>query len=421
MKRKMEKYVLRCLECGKEYEEFRIKCDKGCNSLLRAEYKKREFSPTQERNIFKFMDWLPCKTKVDSTIGPIVYKSERFGKRIGLRNLYCAFNGYWPEMGAKNMTGTFKDYEALPTLMNFVDNGKKKIILSSVGNTARAFAYATTLLDFDTYIVIPDKMLERMWVPSKRSIGRIHIVAVRQSCDYYKAIRLGDKISKDYDIDTEGGAKNIARRDGMGTVMLEAARVLGHLPDHYFQAVGSGTGGIAAYEASLRLLQDERFKGEKIPRLNLAQNAPFTPIYKAWKEKIDIRPDEDVEGQIENVKKMHADVLANRNPAYYIRGGVADVLKESNGIVYEVNNEEAIAASQEFENEEGIDLVPAASVCVAALKQAVKNRLVDNDEVILINITGGGIKNIKRDYEYQSLQPEVYIDESNLDLIKEIL
>jgi cysteate synthase len=152
------------------------------------------------------------------------------------------------------MTATFKDYEALPTVINLIDSGKKAVVVSSAGNTARAFAYASTLLDFDTYIVIPEKMFSSMWMPSKKSVGRIHIIVIKDSCDYYRAIKLGNKISSDYDIAEEGGAKNIARRDGMGTVMLEAARVIGKLPNHYFQAIGSGTGGIAAYEASLRLL-----------------------------------------------------------------------------------------------------------------------------------------------------------------------
>lgn len=411
------KYILKCLKCGREYNTFKINCEHGCNSLLRAGYRKKNFEPKEENNIFRFIDWLPCESKIDTTIGPIVYKCEDFGKQIGLSNLYCAFNGYWPEKGAKNMTGTFKDYEALPTIMNFIDNNRRKIILSSVGNTARSFAYATTLLDFDTYIVIPDKMLYRMWIPLKKSLGRIHIIAVKDSCDYYKAIRLGDKISQAYDIDTEGGAKNIARRDGMGTVMLEAARVMGRIPDHYFQAVGSGTGGIAAYEASLRLLNDERFKGQMMPRLHLAQNKPFAPIYKAWKENIEIKPNENIENQLEMVSKMHADVLANRNPAYYITGGVSDVLRQTNGNTYEVDNEEAIKAAQLFEEEERIDIVPAAGVCVAALMQAVRNNLVNKDETILVNITGGGLKRLQADYECRKLTPEILLeDERTFDL-----
>ena len=415
----MGKYILKCLKCGNKYDSFRIKCEKGCNSLLRTEYRKKEFEPAQEKSIFKYIDWLPCKDKVGTSIGPVVYKSENLARSMGLKNLYFAFNGYWPEKGAGNMTGTFKDYEALPTLMNFKEIGRNKIILSSVGNTARAFAYATTLLDFDTYIIIPDKMLYRMWVPSKKCVGRIHVIAIKDSCDYYKAIRLGDKISKDYAIDTEGGAKNVARRDGMATVMLEGARVIGKLPDHYFQAVGSGTGGIAAFEASMRLLGDGKFKGQSLPKLNLAQNAPFSPIHKAWKENTRITPDENVELQLKNVSKMHADVLANRNPAYYTQGGVFDCLTETKGRTYEITNENAIRAAEEFEKAEGIDVVPAASVCIAALKQAVEKKTISPDETILVNITGGGIKRLRRDYESYPLKPEVFVkDESDIDLGK---
>jgi len=53
-----------------------------------------------------------------------------------------------------------------------------------------------------------------------------------------------------------GGARNIARRDGMGTTVLSAADCIGRIPDVYFQAVGSGTGAIAAHEANERLLED---------------------------------------------------------------------------------------------------------------------------------------------------------------------
>ncbi|NIR81344.1 MAG: cysteate synthase, partial [Gemmatimonadetes bacterium] len=89
--------------------------------------------------------------------------------------------------------------------------------------------------------------------------------------------RLGEKISARFNVMTEGGVRNVARRDGMSTSVLEFARLTGEMPVHYVQAVGSGTGGIAAYEAGLRLRDDGRF-GERLPRLHLVQNAPFTPI-----------------------------------------------------------------------------------------------------------------------------------------------
>ncbi|MGD2089306.1 MAG: cysteate synthase [Candidatus Aminicenantes bacterium] len=408
---------LKCLECGEEYAGFKLSCDHSCDSLLRSQYQKKCFEPGSDNSIFKFIDWLPIESKLETSIGPIVFKSEKFSKKLDLAHLYIAFNGYWPEKGAGNMTGTFKDFEALPTLIYFLENGKKSIILSSAGNTARAFAYAATLLDIDTYIVIPDRMLHRIWLPSDADSNRIHIIALKESCDYYQAIMLSNRISRELNIESEGGAKNVARRDGLGTVILEAARVIDKLPDHYFQAVGSGTGGIAAYEASLRLLQNEKFAGQKIPKLNLVQNAPFAPIYSAWAEGVKVQPEQNVEEQLLKISKMYADVLANRNPIFYPRGGVYDVLNQTDGKVYAVNNQEAIEASKEFEALEGVDLDPGASVCTAALIKAVKNKIVRKDETILLNITGGGFKKIKRDYHCNSIEPEVIIDNcSNLKL-----
>jgi cysteate synthase len=59
--------------------------------------------------------------------------------------------------------------------------------------------------------------------------------------DYTDAINLAGRIAKLPGMVPEGGARNVARRDGMGTMMLDAAVTIGKMPDHYFQAVGSGT------------------------------------------------------------------------------------------------------------------------------------------------------------------------------------
>ncbi|MCP5054486.1 MAG: cysteate synthase [bacterium] len=405
----MGKYILECLECGNRYESYRTHCEKGCNALLRGRYETSVFKPSNETSMFKFIDRLPCQQAVDTTIGPVVYKSDGFARKLGLKNLYIGFNGYWPEKGARNMTGTWKDYEALPTLACFRENGLHSIILASAGNTARAFAYAATVLDMDTYIVIGDRVLDRMWLPTGKNTHRVHIIAVKDCGDYYRAIELKNNISSAFHIPPEAGVRNIARRAGMGTVMLEAARVMGTLPHHYFQAVGSGTGGISVHEAALELLQTDTFKNNGIPRLHLAQNDPFTPIYDAWEMKKTIEPYVDIDGQIARINELHADVLANRNPPYSPRGGVHDVLVESNGNMYKVTNREAIDAGRLFEETEGIDIVPAASVCAATVINVVKSGRVGPDEVILMNITGGGMKKLKNDYHWTQLEPDIVI------------
>lgn len=52
------KYVIKCLECGSTFseEEYVIKCPNGCNSLLRAEYTKKQITKKNLPGIWKY-EW----------------------------------------------------------------------------------------------------------------------------------------------------------------------------------------------------------------------------------------------------------------------------------------------------------------------------------------------------------------------------
>ena len=58
----------------------------------------------------------------------------------------------------------------------------------------------------------------------------------------------------------EGGAHNIARRDGIGSLILDSYEKIGRLPDHYFQAVGGGPGPIGVYEMMQRLIDSGHYE-----------------------------------------------------------------------------------------------------------------------------------------------------------------
>jgi cysteate synthase len=216
--------------------------------------------------------------------------------------------------------------------------------------------------------------------------------------DYYDAIQIAEKVQSLPGFAAEGGARNIARRDGMGTVMLDAALTLGRMPDHYFQAVGSGTGGISAWEAALRLRADGRF-GSFLPRLHLAQNIPNAPIYYAWTGK-------EPEAKCSD---MFDDVLFNRKPPYAIPGGVKDALQDTRGEVYCVTDSQAKEAKKLFEQSEEIDILNAPAVAVAALQQAAGAGSVQSNDIILLNITGGGVARIKEEHTLHMLKPSIIV------------
>jgi cysteate synthase len=268
------------------------------------------------------------------------------------------------------------------------------LVVASAGNTARAFAQVSSITDQPLVLFVPEKALPRMWITVEK--GPVTLISVKG--DYYDAIAAADTVQSRSGFVPEGGARNIARRDGMGTVMLDAVLEVGQNPKHYFQAVGSGTGGISAWEAAMRLIEDGRF-GSTLPRLHLAQNVPNAPIYYAWN---------GLEPQACSAE-MFDDVLFNRRPPFGIAGGVKEALEATNGQVYGITDQEAAAAKQFFEQSEEIDILNAPAVAVAALVQAVESGKIGPEDIILINVTGGGVSRVKEDFVLNTLQPDITI------------
>lgn len=391
----MGEYRVRCVKDGSLQPPFSMSCP--CDdSLLRADYLARRLELKSLPGIWRFLDWLPVQGIIpEACQGSITYRSLGLAAQLGLDNLFISFSGYWPERGAKMSTCSFKDLEAPPTMQRLREmGGSPTLVVASAGNTARAFAQVASQTGQPLVLFVPEKAGKRIWTTVEP--GPVTLVAVRG--DYYDAITVAEKVQSRPGYLPEGGARNIARRDGMGTVMLDAALKIGRIPDHYFQAVGSGTGGISAWEACLRLREDGRF-GSDLARLHLAQNVPNAPIYFAWKCR---EPDVCCED-------MFDDVLFNRRPPYAIPGGVKDALKATGGEVYGITGREAIEAKQLFEQSEEIDILNAPGVAVAALQQAVKLGAVQSEDVILLNITGGGAERVKEDYTLHHLLPDITV------------
>lgn len=400
-----EKYVLKCLECGQKIRDSYTNSCSNHNSLLRTEYAVKRIHSRSLPGMWRFVDWLPVTKPLNNIKAcPVTYKSETFAKEIGLSNLYVSFSGYWPEKGAHIQTCSFKELEAPPTFQRA--EGRGILVVASSGNTGRAFAQVASTANMPVVTVIPKRYLHRMWTTEEPK--GVFLVSV--DGNYSDAIDVASKIAASEGMINEGGVKNVARRDGLGIVLLNSVFFMKKLPNCYFQAVGSGTGVIAVWEASMRILEDGRF-GSKPPKLFPSQNMPFAPMFHAWRAKRrEIIREYDLPDVKKSIDEMYANILSSINPAYSIRGGIYDALVETHGDILGVTNKEAKEAEKLFENEEGIDLDPAASVAVASLVQAVKKGVIEKDDTILLNISGGGLKRLKQDYSLRKINPCLTVD-----------
>ena len=421
-----KRYKIICCRCQSVVPEmgYAPQCRCG-NALVRTVYNDSRLKVTTDDSMWRYAVWLPTAGTLRTRGKPVTYQSAAFAREIGLKRLFISFNGYWPERNAALETCSFKELESPPTVQRAVENKVKALVVSSVGNSARAFAHtvSTTATDLKLVLVGLQSAIGKLWLPEPPS-ENIALVVLQRGNDYSDAIALGNRVAALPDLTSEGGAMNVARRDGMGTVMLDAAVTIGRTPDHYFQAIGSGTGGIAAWEASLRLKEDGRFVHGKLPKLNLSQNRPFVPMFNAWNAKRRIiDPSVDMPDAKKSIEKLRADVLSNRNPPYSIEGGVFDALTNTGGEMYAVTDSEAKDAARLFEDLEGIDIVPAAAVAAASLVQAVNSGAISPSEIVLLNITGGGLKRVREDKECYQLKPNIRVARPDVDLteIEEVL
>lgn len=378
-------------------------------SLIRSIYTAEKLNSTDNNaGFYKFEDWLPINRRLEGSSAPVTYKADKIGESLGLSNLWVTFNGYWPERGAGMTTCSFKETEAFSVCARMLPASSGVMVVASAGNTARAFAKVCSENSIPLLLVVPEENIDALWFNHEIN-SCVKLVCTPKGTDYFDAIDLAAKICKSDLFYEEGGAKNVARRDGMGTTVLSAATTIGSIPEYYFQSIGSGTGAIAAWEANLRLIGDGRFGQNKMVLLP-SQNYPFTPMYDAWKaHSRALLPADDV---IEREKALviKAKVLSNRRPPYSVPGGLFDALSDTGGDIEIVDNIELEAACRFFEEVEGIDIHPAAGVALAGMMKSINSGKAGRDSLLMLNITGGGEKRFKSENQVHFLNPSLIIN-----------
>ena len=417
---KPTKYTLRSVATGNEFADtgwMLTAPDEEHPTLIRAEYESKKLELfDKDLGFYKFASWLPVKRLLHGSSAPVTYKSEGLAKVLGLSNLYITFSGYWPQRNAKMTTCSFKETEAYAVCGRMDPDNGKVLVVASAGNTARSFARVCSDNNIPLLLCMPEDNIGSLWFDTP-VYDCVKLIVTCSGSDYYDAIHLSDFASSNPHFIAEGGAKNVARRDGMGTTVLSAVTAIGEIPEYYFQAIGSGTGAIAAWEANLRLIGDGGY-GDRKMKLMVSQNEPFVPIYDAWKAgSRQLFPmDDNIARQ--QAAKISANVLSNRKPPYSITGGLFDDIADSGGDVLKGSNHEAEYAADLFFKTEGIDIHPAAAVATATLIKQVQDKTIPANALIMLNITGGGEELFKKDKELFYLKPSIVFD---LDFNKEVI
>lgn len=335
-------------------------------------------------NMWRYKEFLPVPESkyIVSLIegGTPLIKAERLGEMLGLRNLYLKDE-------TRNPTGSFKDRAMSVSISMAKYFGYKRAVIASSGNAAASLAAYGAKAGVEVYAFVPDfvaygkiaQLLFHGAIVFKIKWTEAEDPTVKMMLLVYE--KYGFYPSPSF------GTFNPYQVEGPKTISMEVVEQLGFTtPDQIFVPVGAGSLLTGVYNG-FRDFNEIDFI-DKYPKIVAVQPKGNHPLVRAWFEKQDPykikaweEPPDTIATGLEDTYPWDGDAALR---AIYVTNGY--------GVV--VSDHEIIEAMRILARLEGIFAEPSGAAGLAGLIKAVNEGKVDKDEVIVVLVTGHGLKDI---------------------------
>ena len=285
---------------------------------------------------------------------------------------------------AANPTCSFKDRGMTLAISKACERGAKVVICASTGNTSASAAAYAARAGLKCVVLLPEGNIAMGKLAQALMYGAITI-SIQGSFD--DALRIVRELGETGQVEVVNSI-NPDRIEGQKTAAFEICDALGDAPDFHFIPVGNA-GNITAYWKGYK----EYHAGEKsdtLPRMFGFQAAGAAPL-------VDGHP-------IENPQTV-ASAIRIGNPAS--KQGALDAVRESNGHLGKVTDEEILAAYTLIARTEGIFAEPACGTPLAGLIRCVKAGEIPAGSLITVTMTGHGLKDPDTAISAAGVQPTV--------------
>lgn len=268
-----------------------------------------------------------------------------------------------------NPTGSFKDRGMTVAISKAAEVGAKAVICASTGNTsASATAYAVKA-GMKSAVLIPDGKIAM----GKLAQAIVHGASVLQvNGNFDDCLVLAQELANKYPVALVNSV-NPDRIEGQKTAAFEIVDRLGDAPDLHVLPVGNA-GNITAYWKGYVEYKNDAVS-TKLPQMWGYQAAGSAPI---------------VDGAPVLKPETIATAIRIGNPASWKQAIAAR--DESKGRIGKVTDEQILQAYHLLAEKEGVFVEPSSAAGVAGLIQAKANNDLPSGKVIVITVTGNGLK-----------------------------
>ena len=278
-------------------------------------------------------------------------------------------NQVYLKVEGMNPTGSFKDRGMTVAISKAAENGAKAVICASTGNTsASATAYAVKA-GMTSAVLIPDGKIAM----GKLAQAIVHGAKVLQvQGNFDDCLVLAKDLAENYPVALVNSV-NPDRIEGQKTASFEVIDRLGDAPDIHVLPVGNA-GNITAYWKGYVEYKNDSISS-KLPQMWGFQAAGASPI---------------VDGKIVEKPETLATAIRIGNPASWQQA--LNAKEESKGRIDKVTDEQILNSYHLLAEKEGVFVEPSSAAGVAGLLMLKEKNELPKDKVIVITVTGNGLK-----------------------------
>ena len=318
---------------------------------------------------------------------PVVTLLEGNTPLIRLENFSRAIGGeldIYLKYEAMNPTASFKDRGMTLAVSKAKERGAQVVICASTGNTSASAAAYAARAGMKCVVLLPHGKIALGKLAQALMYGATTI-SIEGNFDV--ALRIVRELGETGQVEVVNSV-NPVRIEGQKTAAFEICEQLGRVPDYHFLPVGNA-GNITAYWRGFREYHAAGIT-HQLPRMFGWQAAGAAPI-------VDGAP-------VENPQTV-ATAIRIGNPASW--KGAVTAVRESNGHIGKVADEEILNAYRLIARTEGIFVEPACAAPLAGLIRAVREKTVPPGSVVTATMTGHGLKDPDTAISQAEFQPKV--------------
>ena len=374
----------KCVKCGKIYEATPNLTNCSCGGILDIVYDydyiktvltKEKLAARRDNSMWRYRELLPVEESTENTPLRVgwspLYRADALAGQLGIARLYVKDDGI-------NPTASLKDRASAMAVAKALEAGARVIACSSTGNAASSLAGNAAAAGLKTYIFVPSRAPKGK-VAQLMTFGAT-VISVQGS--YEETFELSKAAIEKWGWYNRNAAINPYLSEGKKTVGLEIMEQLGwEVPDYIAISVGDGC-TIAGLWKGLKDLYAIGFI-DKLPRLISAQAEGCCPLNRAIETGEDWHPMEE---------NTLADSIAVGVPRNADKALMA--IRESNGLVVNVSDEEIMAAQKLLGRTCGVFGEPAGVTGTAGLKKLCAQGKITPDATVVSVVTGNGLKDV---------------------------